>query len=296
MLMLDSFGHHRFFPNPHQSGRGFLTQRNYMNKLFALGAVSAFALSGSLAFANITSTTDFGALPPGAFGGVGNPVNAVEITTATDSSNSDVITLGLAAQQRYFNPALTNNGSASDATYFATPGVNDGNPATPNDGAHAAGSTWDFDFYVNIAGGDTLSDYKLLLLYDFTPGTNTPNSELGTINLDSFYSTYGGIDTSTATSLADTENLDFAFLTDPLVGLTPPAGGSTTFNPLVSGEYTFKLELVNSDNVVEAQSDINVDVGSLPTPDGASTITVLGASFLAMGFCFRRNRSQSAQA
>ncbi len=111
-----------------------------------MGLTSILLTSGFAVFASpVTPTyTTFGELTGAQWSGSGNPNNPVAITTVNDNGNT--ITLGLAAQQRYFNPALANNGAG---TFYATPGENNGNGSV----SHALGSTWNFDFYFNATGG-----------------------------------------------------------------------------------------------------------------------------------------------
>ena len=146
----------------------------------------------------------------------GNPIEPVAISTFTDSDGT-VVTIGLAAQQRFNNPALTNDGAG---TFFATPGAN-----TPP-GTSTKGALWNFDYYIGVSGPGSLSNYTFSLLYDFDPGANTDSGNLGVLYTISKSSSDAG---ATAT-FSDSQNLDFGFL--GLMGfpayLTPPPG---TFNP-----------------------------------------------------------------
>jgi hypothetical protein len=249
-------------------------------------AIMAASLAGAMSAS--ASVTTFGSLPGATFGGTGNPNNAVEVTTITDGGNT--ITLGLAAQGRYENPALGNNGNG---TYYATTGANYGNPANPADKSQSTilGSTWNFDFYANIAGGGNLSGYTFVLNYPLTPVT--PVGNLGSLNLnaaavaalvtsgDTLAAAEAAV--STLTTIQDGENLDFAFLATSVAGVVSPPAGS--FNPNAIGDYTFVLGAYNASGTLIGQSDITVDVVPEPTtmiagallllPFGASTIRIL---------------------
>jgi hypothetical protein len=247
-----------------------------LRKAMAVMAAACVCIPAVI-FANPTSTTTFGSLPGATFGGIGNPNNAVEVTTIT--TGSDTLTLGLAAQQRFENSVLGNNGNG---TYFATPGANYGNPANPGSTAGVStilGSTWDFDYYVNIAGGGNLSDYKFVLSYALTPGTAL--GQLGTVNVNGI-APYLGF-SSTGTIVQDSENLDFAFLGTSTPGLISPPAGS--FNPNAGGDYLFTLDAYDSSGDLIGQSDINVDVSAVP--DSSWSIGLLGIGVLSL-YSFRR--------
>src|ERR1700760_2686671 len=96
--------------------------------------------SGLTAIASpVTPSYDtFGNLNANWGGSSGNPHDPVAVTTVVDGGNT--ITLGLAAQQRYFNPPVGNNGAG---TYFATTGQNNGGPGSSS---AFQGALWNFDF------------------------------------------------------------------------------------------------------------------------------------------------------
>jgi hypothetical protein len=215
-------------------------------------------------------------LPGATFGGIGNPNDAVEITTITDGGNT--ITLGLAAQQRFQNPVLGNNGSG---TYYAGTGANYGNPANPTSSAGVStilGSTWDFDYYVNVAGGGNLSGYSFVLRYALTPGTTLAN--LGTVNVNGIAPYLSG---TTANLVQDSENLNFAFLGTSTPGLISPPAGS--FDPNAVGDYLFTLDAYNLTGQLIGESDINVNVSVIP--DSGWSIGLLSVGLLSL-YSFRR--------
>src|SRR4051812_13377688 len=100
-----------------------------MKKIIFGLLVAALLAARTVSAAPITIAYDtFGAFPIATFGGVGNPTNPVAVTTITTASG-DTITLGLAAQQRYLNPALGNDGAG---TYFAYAGGDVNDPPNSN--------------------------------------------------------------------------------------------------------------------------------------------------------------------
>ncbi len=241
--------------------------------IYAASIVAALNASASV-------VTTFGSLPPGAFGGSGNPTDAVEITTINDGSGNTV-TLGLAAQQRYQNPVLGNNGNG---TYTAGIGANYGDPANPSSQANSTllGSTWNFDFYANIAGGGNLNNYSFVLNYQLTPG-----GPIGSLYLNALAEALGA--PATTTTLANSENLDFSFLaTSVLNQIAAPSGGP--FNPNAIGDYSFSLDAYNSSDVLIGQSEIDVNVVPEPT-------TVIAGALLLVPFglsIFRSFRRRQA--
>lgn len=241
-----------------------------MRKELVIGIASALTLAGTRAFAGDTVNTTFGPLPAATFGGTGIPNTAVETTTISDGVNS--VTLGLTATPRFSNPAVGNDGAG---TFFANPGIVSGT------------AEWNFDFYVNNTGGSFAND-TFELLYDFTPGVNTPVSELGTINLGTIAgpSFTGGVS-------QDSENLSFSFLTTGVSGVvTPPTGGSTTFDANAQGQYTFILEDINAAGAVNGSSEINVDIATAPDVASSALLLLLGMGGL-LAFSFKQPRLQT---
>ncbi|MFZ6649392.1 PEP-CTERM sorting domain-containing protein [Undibacterium sp. TJN25] len=230
-----------------------------------LRTLTAIALAASTltAFAApITPTyTTFANLPAATYGGSGIPTDPSAITVV--EARTGTLTLGLAATQRGVGPNLGNN---SAGTYLANPGVSSGNA-----------STWNFDYYVNVSAG-SLSDFTYKLFYDFNPGVDTDASLLGAWNL-----------TGSGTTLQDSQNLGFSFLTTGFPGvITPPAG---TFNPNANGEYSFALVAYNLAGREVGRSAINVDVGTIPEP---ASLSLIGLGLL--GLASRRKSAKSKQA
>jgi hypothetical protein len=225
-----------------------------MNKSLFLATV--FMTAGLSAFATsiAPSGTALVSLPAATFGGSGIPNNAVEVTTVT-TPRQDVITLGLTATPRYFNPALGNNGFG---TFTATPGFNNGLGTPPQ----TLGPTWNFDFYINLVDNSGTT-YNFALAY-----ANNTTGVGSSLSLGS----------ATASGTAQNSwNLSMGFLSG--IG----------FDANASGVYGFELEQVSADGVVIASTAINVNVGSVP--DSSSTAALLGLGFAGLAVVgYRRNR------
>jgi hypothetical protein len=240
-----------------------------LKKVIAVTTVVCICVPAVILAAS-TSTTTFGPLLGATFGGTDNPNNAVQVTTITDGI--DTLTLGLAAQQRFQNPVLANDGNG---TYYAGTGANYGNPANPTSSAGVStilGSTWNFDYYVNVAGGGNLSGYSFVLSYALTPGTLLAN--LGTVNVNNIAPYLQG---TTSTLVQDSENLNFGFLGTGVAGIISPPAGS--FDPNATGDYLFTLDAYNNSSELIGQSAINVNV--VPEPSEWS-IGLLSISLLSL--------------
>ena len=223
-----------------------------LTTVFLTTGLSAFATSIA------PSGTALAPLPGATFSGTGISNTEVEQTT---TSGGDTITLGLTATQRYFNPALTDDGHG---TFFATTGLNNGLGATP----HSLGSTWNFDYYISL--GDTSgAGYTVKLVY-----ANNTTGASGTQNFGTFH---------TSGTVQDSQNLTFG-----------PYAGDLSFDPLAAGVYGFELDVLNDAGAVVATTAINVNVRSVP--DASSTITLMGAGLAGLAaFGFKRNRFATAK-
>jgi hypothetical protein len=249
-----------------------------MNKKI-LAVASCLTVTGTMAFADPAT---FGPLPQATFNptgaDTGNPNSAVEIDTFQNAEVS--VTLGLAAQQRYSNPALGNNGAG---TFFATPGANVQGPSA------TLGSTWNVDFYVHTTGLSDLGTFTLKLFYDFDPAANTPKSQMGVINLNAANVAAGG--SSGGNTLQDSENLLFSFFATPTAGIVTPPTGVTSFDPNAVGEYSFILE-ADLGNTEVAEADIQVDVTAVP--DVSATAPMFALALGTLGVVGARKQRRQA--
>ena len=244
--------------------------RSFLRGVQALaGAVAlAAAAFGFATTASATPTFDtFGPLPQANFGGSGIPNDAVAQSTFEGTG-----ILALTSTQRFFNPTVTNDGAG---TFFAGPGSNFGGPGStnPNEGA-----LWNFNFFISAPTGETLENFIFTLRYDFDPGLNTPESELGQID----------IVFSPETVIQGSQNNLFGFLAGnpPILGVTPPDFGP--FDPDVPGQYSFILSAFSSPDGPElARVAIDVNVGQVPEP---ATLALFGLGLVGIAVASRRRR------
>ncbi|MEM9253456.1 MAG: PEP-CTERM sorting domain-containing protein [Planctomycetota bacterium] len=232
-----------------------------------------FTLSAVLIPASLVATgvgavpifDDFGPFPQATFGGSGIPNDAVAFSEQI-ANDDTMVTIALAASQRFTNPPLGNDGAG---TYFATPGSN-----APNG---TLGALWNFNSYVEIdGGGETIEDFEVSLLYDMDPAFNTPVADLGVIDISGFIALTDPGQTLTQGS----QNLLFDFLNIGAPFVTPPP--SAPFDPNALGEYTFAIT-VSQDGLPVETVAINVVV--VPEPAAALMLAGLGV------FALRRTRS-----
>lgn len=229
-----------------------------ISRLFAvmlLSSASAFAVADPIQVEFDT----FANLPGATFGGSGIPTNPTAIT------NFGTLTLGLSATQRFVGPNLGNDGAG---TYFADPSTT------------GTTASWNFNYYINDSQlALTANGLTYRLLYDFNPGVNTDQSQLGIID----FSASGGVSGQT---FQNSQNLGFNFLKGipPLAFITPPPG---IFNPAINGQYSFALIALRG-GIEVARSAIQVNVGEVPEP-GVFALLGLGMT----GLIVARRRKQA---
>jgi len=218
----------------------------------------------------------FGPLTEATFGGTGIP--NTEVAVASQFVDGDVeVTVAMSATQRFSNPALTNDGAG---TYIAGNGSNFGGAGQ----SAFEGALWNFNYFIRVEGfnGATpiLADYQFNLFYDFDPGTDTPISSLGVIDLTA--SILVGA-TPAATLVEDSQNLLFGFLATDIPGFLTAPGG--TFNPNAVGEYNFGIQVTRAGWTVNS---VAMDVQVVPEP-ATALLFGLGLAGLSAG---RRRRQQ----
>ncbi|MEM9586739.1 MAG: PEP-CTERM sorting domain-containing protein [Planctomycetota bacterium] len=208
----------------------------------------------------------FGSLPQATFGGTGIPNDAVAITEFTVPNGGPTFTLGLTATPRFFEPAVSNNGAG---TFQAAAGGFPGAPSL---------ARWNFGFFAEVSSGP-LANYQVDLLYDLDPAADTPESDLGVINLTAALAGSGD------PRVEGSQNLGFPFLAaNALPVIDAPT--FTAFDPAAAGEYTFALSVANAG---EALGQVSILVNTVPEPASALGI----ACVMGVLATSRRRRSSS---
>jgi hypothetical protein len=237
-------------------------------KRLTCASLLCVAASATLLATPITPAyTTFGPLSGATFGGTGIPNHAVAITTIGD------VTLGLTAHARYSNPPVSNNGLG---VFTAVAG---GDIYTvPN--TQPTWARWNFGWYASSSGS---GNYLLELRYDFDPGFGTVESLLGKILIP-----LGPPPLGLGTLLENSWNLGMTFLgtsTPPWVTPPPyPLPSNPSFDPNVSGEYSFALILRDLSGKELGRAAILVNA----VPDGGATLGLLGVGLLGLVALARR--------
>ena len=249
-----------------RGGPQIVRKLSVLREFSAVGraAVLAATAFGFAATASATPTFDtFGPLPQANFGGSGIPNDAVAQSTFEGTG-----ILALSATERFSNPPVGDDGAG---TYFAEPGFNDG---TPGSTSGLLGALWNFNIFISAPTGQLLEDFVFTLRYDFDPSLDTPESELGRID----------IVFQPGTVLQGSQNNLFDFLATPAVGLTPPTFGP--FDPNVPGQYSYVLTASFLDGTELGRVAIDVNVG-LPEP---GTLALFGLGLVGLAVARRRHR------
>jgi hypothetical protein len=206
-----------------------------------------------------TTYDTFGPFPNATFGGSGIPNDSVAAAKQI-VQGTDTITIALNATQRFSNPPLTDNGAG---IFYATKGSNCGVDTDPvGCPSLNQGALWNFNYYIDVAGGGNIEDYQIDIYYDFDPAAGTPLGSLGRIDVTAALI----LNSATATRVEDSQNLLFGFLASGVAGYVFQPGGA--FNPNVNGNYQF-LITVSDPNFGVPLDTVAIEVQVVPVPAAA---------------------------
>lgn len=234
---------------------------------FFSSALAALALGTFTTVANALPVAfdEFIDFPAASFGGSGIPTDPTAITTIV--VGGDTITLALAATKRFSNPPLESDGNG---TYFATPGENDGLVGNP-----LLGATWNFSYFIDVAGGGSIDDYVISLYYDLNPAAGTTLGEMGAIAISAAVAAGApGL-----TRAEGSENANFGYLSSGVPFVTPPAPAQI-FDPNAFGEYSFAITATPIGAATEL-GRVAINVNVVPVP---ATLGLMGLGLIALGW------------
>lgn len=235
------------------------------NKLTSAIGVAAIALTMStyVNAAPITISFDtVGALPEATFGGSGIPNSEVaqsvfggpEICTTRCRPSTTTIKMGLSSHGRYENELEGNDGAG---TYYASAGSN-----TPPSSS-LEGSTWNFNYFIDIDGGNFGGDIDFNLYYDFDSAEGNDMSTHGVLNFREAINLFQ-IDPSLLSQVQGSENAMFSFLSASSSAIAAP---TAAFDPNAAGEYTFALVASHGNGIELGRTAIRVIVQSVDVPE-----------------------------
>ncbi len=192
----------------------------------------------------------FGAIPVATFGGSGIPNDTLAISTVVDGANT--ITMGITATPRFTSlPAPTNDGLGT----FEVP-IGESDPGL---------SKWNFSFYTDIEGPGSFANYRFELSYDLNSAVGTDLSDHGVLNLNGGVVFLGGLPLLTATTtVQDSQNLGFSFLSSSAPGIVAPPTPTPAFDPFETGEYTFQIRVYDDLAAGALLDQVSMRVNAVP--------------------------------
>lgn len=224
---------------------------------------------------------EFGSFEDATWGGDGIPNDAVAASKQIVNGD-DTVRVAMSATERYSNPAVGDNG---EAIYSAGTGSNCGVSTDPvgcpstNEGA-----LWNWNYFVDVAGGGTLGDYQIDIWYDLEAGEAREMGDLtGLGRIDVTASLFAqGLEG--LTKIEGSENNLFAWLgTDALPFVDAP---DFTFDANAVGNYQFAITVSTGGAFSFPVDAVAMEVNTVPVPAAA---WLFGSAFAVLGWIRRRN-------
>lgn len=245
------------------------------------GAMVTTVLLPGIASA-FTIYDDFGSFPDATFGGTGIPNDAVAASMQIiDGSNT--LRVAMSATERFSNPPVGDNGAA---IYEALAGSNCGVASDPvGCPSGDQGALWNFNFFVDIAGGGVLGDYQIDLYYDFDPAGPSAFGDLsglGKVDITAFL-VANSLENSTL--FEGSQNLLFGFLASDIPGIVDAPGGS--FDADALGNYQFAMTVTRFGFPVDT---VAMEVNVVPIP---AAVWLFGSGLVGLFGWSRRKALRS---
>ena len=239
-------------------------------------AVTAIALALPGLASAFTVYDDVGPFEDATWGGSGIPNDAVA-SSKQFIHGGDVLRIALSATPRYSNPAVGNNGAG---IYEAQAGSNCGVTSGTCPGSGSIGALWNFNYFVDIAGGNVLADYQIDLYYDLNPAGPTAFGDLsGLGKWDLTASLLADPATAGNTLTEDSQNLNFGFLATGTPFIDAPGG---VFNADANGNYQFALVVSRNGFPIDSAA---IEVNVVPIP---AAVWMFGSALGLLGWMRRK--------